>query len=340
MNRRIFNTFFVGLILALLVIASAIKIYSVLSFPEISDWNYHQLQEINKIKKDEFSFIVFGDNKNSAKTFENIIEKVNREDAIFAVDVGDLAYDGEKEKFRFFINQIKKVNRPLLTAIGNHDIREAGRANYYELFGRFYYSFIVGNSYFIILDDADEKNLDPWQMDWLKIELQKSQNYKYRFIFMHVPLYDPRKSRNKIGHGLKNLAFSNELNNLCDENNVTMLFASHIHAYYRGIWGKTPYIITGGAGAELTGSDPRHYFYHYIKANVSERGVEYEVIRVKSPDFEMIDRWIHNAWIYIYSFFAIHFLDSIIIIALIYLGFYIVFIKKEWLIWNLGKKQK
>ena len=222
----------------------------------------------------------------------------------------------------------------------NHELRELGRANYYELFGRFYYSFAVGNSYFIILDDANKKNLGPWQMDWLKNELSKSQIYKYRFVFMHVPLYDPRKGDCKMGHSLGDLAFANELNNLFDKNNVTMLFVSHIHGYYTGIWRKTPYIITGGAGAELAGSDPQHYFYHYIKVNVSDSGVKYEVVKLKSPDFELIDRYIHDVWIYIYVFFAIHFLDSIIILALIYLGFYIIFIKKEWLIWNIRKKKK
>lgn len=132
--------------------------------------------------------MVFGDNKNSIGTFKNLIKKVNNEEALFAIDVGDLVYDGEKEKYRFFINQIKKFRIPLFTAIGNHEIRENGRGNYYDLFGLFYYSFAVGNSHFIILDDANEKNIDPWQMEWLKKELQKAQNYKYRFVFMHVPL--------------------------------------------------------------------------------------------------------------------------------------------------------
>jgi len=241
-----------------------------------------------------------------------------------------LVYDGEKEKFRFFINQIKKLNKPLLTVVGNHDIRDDGRANYYEIFGRFYYSFTIGNNYFIILDDADENDLDPWQMVWLKNELQKSQDYKYRFVFMHVPLYDPRRGEYKRGHSLRNLAFAEKLNALFDQDEVTMLFVSHIHGYYRGVWGKTPYIITGGAGAELVGSDPQHYFYHYIKVHVSDNGVSYKVVKLKSPDFELIDRLIHDAWIYIYAFFAIHFLDLIIILALVYLIFYIIFVKKKW----------
>jgi len=97
-------------------------------------------------------------------------------------------------------------------------------------------------------------------MEWLKDELRKSQAYRYRFIFMHVPLYDPRKGEHKMGYSLRDLESANRLNRLFDESNITMLFVWHIHGYYRGIWGKTPYIITGGAGSELAGSDPRHYF--------------------------------------------------------------------------------
>ena len=336
---KIFNKFLFFAVLILLIIACIIKIHSIISFPEIDKWNYQQLQKIDKTKN-EFEFIVFGDNKNSITTFENLIEKVNEEEALFAIALGDLVYDGEKEKFRFFINQIKNFNMPLLTAIGNHEITDLGRANYYELFGTFYYSFATANSYFIILDNANETNLDAWQMDWLKKELEISQNYKYRFVFMHVPLYNPQKNNPIIDHCLKDPTFAKKLNDLFDIKNVTMLFRSHVHGYYNGIWGTTPYIITGGAGAELHGSDPQHHFYHYIKANVSDNDVKYEVVKIKSPKFELITRLIHIARIYIYAFFAIKFWDSIIVITLFYLGFYIIFIKKEWLILNFRKKRK
>ena len=313
------RTFFCSqIILILIILGSIIKIHSILYFPEINHWNYHQLQSINSTKK-EFSFAVFGDNRNSIKTFEYLIEKINQEDIIFAIDVGDLVYDGEKEKYRFFINQLKKIKKPLLTVIGNHELKKEGRANYYVLFGKFYYSFVVGNSYFIVLDDANAKNLDPWQMEWLKDELEKSQNYKYRFVFMHVPLYDPRKGSLEMGHSLKDLIFVNELNNLFDKNNLTMLFVAHIHGYYRGVWGKTPYIITGGAVARLSGSDPQHDFFHYIKVNVSESEVKYEVVKLTSPNFELIDRLVYGVGIYIYAFFALHFWELIIILVLVYL---------------------
>jgi hypothetical protein len=323
MKRKIFNKFFGYMVLAITMLTIAIKIHSLLTFPAITNWNYHQLKKMNE-KTDDYSFAVFGDNKNSITTFNELVKKLNKDDVIFSIDVGDLVQDGENEKFRFFINQIRNLDRPLLTVIGNHDIREDGRANYYRMFGRYYYSFPIGSAYFIILDDANEKGLDPWQMDWLEDELKKGQDYKYRFVFMHVPLYDPRKGGYKKGHSLEDLSLAKRLNELFDTYHVTMLFTSHIHAYYRGYWCKTPYIITGGAGAELGGIDPKHYFYHYILVNVSNAGVSYEIKKLKSPDFELIDRWIHDEWIYIYAFVAIHFLDLIIILGVGYVGLYII----------------
>ena len=336
MKTKIFSKYTLIFVVLILVLASGIKIHSILTTPNVSDWNYHQLQRIDK-SKTNFSFAVFGDNKNSAKTFENLIAKLNKEDILFAIDDGDLVYDGENEKFRFFLNQIKNLNKPLLTVFGNHEAREKGRAVYYDLFGSFYYSFNIGNSYFIILDDANEKNLNDEQFAWLKNELKISQKYKHRFVFMHVPLYDPRKGDYKQGHSLEDLEFAKKLNNLFDENNVTMLFLSHIHGYYKGIWDKTPYIITGGGGAELAGSDPKHYFYHYIKINVNDSDVEYNVVKLKSPDFELIDRYLHDAWIYIYAFFAIHFIDAILIIISAYLSAYVIFIRRDWIIKKIKK---
>lgn len=326
--RRVYNKKLLFIAIFLLLITIGIKLHSDFIFPYITYWNYKQLQGIDK-KTKKISFAVFGDNKNSITIFENLINAVNMDDVMFSIDIGDIVQDGEREKYRFFINQIKKFQKPLLTAIGNHELRENGRGHYYDLFGKFYYSFTIGDAYFIVLDDANENNLDPSQMEWLEKELKNAINYKYSFVFMHVPLFDPRKEGPRITHNLKDIKFANQLNAIFDKYDITMLFASHIHAFYQGLWSKTPYIITGGAGAELVGTNPEHDFYHYIKVNVSEDGINYEVKKVKSPDFEVIDRLMHDAWIYIYSFFALHYIDVVLVIIILYLSLYLILFKKR-----------
>ena len=87
--KRFFHRYVGFFAIAVLVFAISVKLYSIFTFPEISDWNFHQLQKINK-NQTNFAFDVFGDNKNSVKTFENLIGKINDDNAAFAIDIGDL----------------------------------------------------------------------------------------------------------------------------------------------------------------------------------------------------------------------------------------------------------
>jgi 3',5'-cyclic AMP phosphodiesterase CpdA len=313
--KRLFIKRVLLVVIVSLIIITGVKLYSVYQLSKITDFNHRQLQLIDKNIKN-FSFAVLGDNRNSVAVFTNLINTINVDnDILFIIDGGDLVGNGEKKQYMFFIDQVKGFKKPFLTVIGNHDIKnyrgyfteENGRENYYRLFGKFYYSFVIGDAYFIILDNANEERFDSQQMRWLKRQLEESLRYKYRFIFMHVPLFDPRVEDISKGYALKDKEFAQALNSLLDQYNITMLFASHIHAYYRGKWGKTPYIITGGAGAPLSGKNPGHSFYHYIKVSVSDKGIVYEVkILSDHASIGLLD-YIHNAWKYIYYFLALNY---------------------------------
>jgi serine/threonine-protein phosphatase CPPED1 len=276
MNRK---TFVIIVALLLLVLITTIAAISSFYYPKVSDWNNQELQKINK-SSGNFSFLIFGDNRDSVETFNELIDNVNKENVTFAVDNGDLVSRGDMTNFGFFLKQIERSNKPFITNIGNHELNDNSEANYQKIFGPSYYSFADNNSYFIMLDDANGKNVDTQQMSWLEQELQKGQGYKYRFIVMHVPLYDPRGNGSEEGHSLEDLSNAQELQNLFDQYNVTMIFASHIHGYYEGVWGKTPFIISGGAGAELEYPDPQHNFFHYIKVDVSDQGVSYNLVKL------------------------------------------------------------
>ncbi len=273
------KTFVITVTLLLLVLVATIAAISSFYYPKVSDWNNQELQKIDK-SSGNFSFLVFGDNRDSVETFDKLIDKVNEDNVTFAVDNGDLVSSGDMVNFGFFLNQIERSHKPILTNIGNHELKDNSEANYQKIFGPPYYSFADNNSYFIMLDDAHGKNVDSQQMSWLEQELQKGQEYNYRFVFMHVPLYDPRGDGSKEGHSLEDLSNAQELQNLFDQYNVTMIFASHIHGYYQGVWGKTPFIISGGAGAELEYPDPEHNFFHYIKVDVSQQGVYYNMVKL------------------------------------------------------------
>jgi len=315
-------------LLALILMTAILSLLSYLTPLGVQYWNYKALKHIEGMKiKEPFTFAVFGDNKNSSKVFRGLLKKIaSDKEILFAMDLGDLVFDGEKEKFRYFLNQIKGFPKPLLTAIGNHELREGGRALYYRFFGPYYYSFTAGGSCFIVLDDANEVGLEPWEWDWMRQELEKAQRYKYRFVFFHVPLYDPRNpqqgnlesriviklGRKMFAHCLKDKKQADKLAKLFARYHVTHIFASHIHAYYTGRWHGVPFTITGGAGAELVGNNPEHDFYHYLKVHVGNKGVKAELVKLPTPPYHWLIRLPETAWVYLRSFVVIHWLNLIL----------------------------
>ncbi|KAF2955806.1 metallophosphoesterase [Marinitoga sp. 38H-ov] len=268
-----------------------------ISYPFIKDSDENLIfQNTNLVKNnvtsDDYTFVVLGDNKNSISTFNKIIQQINNDNSVkFVINTGDMVFDSNPIKYDFFLKQLKNLNKPMLPVFGNHDVADGGVGRYIDIFGPLYYSFNLKNSYFIMLNNSNEEELDPWQMNWLKDELEKSKNYKYTFVFMHVPIYDPRKDiNNQPGHSLKNLSNAEELLNLLNNYDITQIFFGHIHGYYIGKWKNVPYTVTGGAGAELVGKNPDHDFYHYIKVHVNDNNVSYELVKLDSPDFNFIDR--------------------------------------------------
>jgi 3',5'-cyclic AMP phosphodiesterase CpdA len=226
-----------------------------------------------------------GDNRDSNGIFQKILQQIDKDKSIkFIVNNGDLVDNGKSYQFKNYVNIIKQFDIPILHAIGNHDISFFCFFNCYENYekyiGKRYYAFSYLNSYFIILDNANKKNFDSKEIIWLKKELKKAKKYKFRFVFFHVPLYDPSKGFMKKGHSLKDLKSAKQINNLLDKYKVSMIFASHLHRFFEGKWQKTPFIVTGGAGAPQDFYENK--FFHYIKVTVYKDKVLYKVIKLKN----------------------------------------------------------
>ena len=234
-----------------------------------------------------FAFAVMGDNRDGNNVLAKIIASLNNDPKIaFALNNGDLVPDGYQKEFDRYDHIIKGSTHPFLSVIGNHEIPwYGGEKNYQAVFGTNHFAFAYGNSYFIVFDSSS-KIITPQQMHWIEQQLKIGQHYAHRFVFTHVPLYDPREGAYAKGHSLKHRKQAAALNDLFDRYHVTMLFASHIHFYYRGKWHQTPFIITGGAGAPL-----KHYrghgFYHYVKVIVTGEDVTYKVVKIdaKAPSW-------------------------------------------------------
>jgi hypothetical protein len=255
----------------------------------IHRWNEKEISRIKVADPADFTFAVFGDNKGNYSFFEPLLHHIAQDkEIVFAIDTGDLVSDGKRVQYRRFLHQVQEnIAIPLLTAIGNHDLMNGSNSNYREIFGPTYYAFQVGQCFFIVLDANSDLGVDKAQRQWLEDELQKAQGSEARFVFMHVPPFNPRSTYPPERNG-------KDLMDLLKRYNVTHLFPSHIHGYFSGIWEGVPYTITGGAGARLQGSDPQHFFHHYVKAHVNHGKVELTVRQIQKENgmilfFDMIE---------------------------------------------------
>lgn len=318
------------LLIAIIIIVAGISLIKTyhLFFRDFEDNEIYKGVTKLKTVKDTFTFAVMGDNKNSISTFKKIIDSVNAQPSIeFTMNTGDMVFDGNPIKYDFFLKQLKLFKNPMLPAPGNHDVADHGIERYLSIFGPLYYSFAHGSTLFIVLNDSNQEDIDPWQLRWFKGELEKSRNYKHTFVFMHVPVYDPRKSKEEQpGHSMENLDSAGKVLNLMKQYHIDMVFAGHIHGYFRGDWEGVPYTITGGGGAEMIYTDPAHYFYHYIKVTVAGNAVSYDLVKMDSPDFNITDRIGAFLWIYFYSFIVINYWVILLAIALAIL--LVIYIKR------------
>lgn len=224
-------------------------------------WNDHELTTFSH-RKSNYSFLVCGDARNDMGNLASMVNVANKQHALFAVFEGDMRDESD------YLYAFKKIylppspythfNMPTLFSIGNHEeydedgTTDSAEATYHYVFGNAsYYSWTEKNTYFIEFDN-DNENLPIDEYNWLKSQLNNSTKYKYTFVLMHVPLWTPadqtphsmqvNDTNTTIGATTLQKLFNNYPN-------ITMLFASHIHNYYSGKWGTTPFIITGDSGA-------------------------------------------------------------------------------------------
>jgi 3',5'-cyclic AMP phosphodiesterase CpdA len=285
MIQKIFKEHPIKIILVSVCVLLFIVIMLWNSFASLSvhNWNQKELSWIAVADLDDFSFAVMGDNKGNRSVFEPLLQDIDHDKEIpFSMDDGDLVDGGTVDHYRQFLLQVQdNLAIPFLTAIGNHDLNHSSPHNYQEIFGPTYYSFQIGESYFIVLDATTEAGFDKAERQWLEKELQKGQASKTRFIFMHVPVFDPRGGRFHKSLPDKD---QEDLLDLFRRYKLTHLFASHIHGYFSGVWAGAPYTITGGAGGSLQGTDLEHFFYHYVTVHLRNGKADITVKRIAEQD--------------------------------------------------------
>ena len=251
--------------------------------------NIKRLQ--SDIDPDNFSFIVMGDVKDSTPTFKSLLDIAKKENPAFILILGDLVNHANIQNHKLFAKTLAPYASeiPFLVLPGNHDLTLDGRfgINQFEqLYGPANFSFSIGQNLFIVLNDIDEYNLNREYLTFLENTLsKKGSNAKKIFIFTHIPVSGLNDSIKGSG-----APYSSEFTDILNKYHVDYVFAGDHHAFIKTVKDNTTYIISGGGGSRLRGTQGR--FHHFVEININDGKVYEDVFtgNFKHSGFEVLER--------------------------------------------------
>ena len=275
------------------VLSTVVTVACIITTPVFAAQDQPLQQKLAALEKitGKFTFAVLGDNRTGDDIYRKVLGQVLERKPAFIVNTGDqIEKPGNREMWANFWEMSKAVTVPYFFTVGNHDahIEVAGSEETYKeqvnLPGNeLYYSFIAGNSLFVVLDSylkGEDKRITGEQFKWLEQVLAGSKQM-HKFVFIHHPLY-PEKGKGKhYGNSLDRYKEERDrLQALFVKHRVTMVFLGHEHLYLRKTVDGIPHVIAGGGGAPLYASDEDGGFHHYVLVTVDGDNVSGEVVDV------------------------------------------------------------
>jgi len=226
----------------------------------------YSFEIVNK-EKESISILVFNDIHDRPESFGKLLSYQSDIKKDFILFNGDMFnyLDGEDNIVDHLFNPFAKISpeTPFIFSRGNHETRGNYARHLSEYFKNsgdgFYYSFVAGPAYCIVLDTGEDKNdinkeysglvsFDKYRLDeqkWLKKEVKKKSflRAKYKLVFSHIPLYYSGE-----GHGTMHCreVFGNILNKA----KINVLISGHTHVYgiHPPVVGQHNYPIVIGGG--------------------------------------------------------------------------------------------
>ena len=235
-------------------------------------------------------------------------------DTIYGKNPGNQTLIGQE--YAAFLKIAQASGLPVFNAPGNHEMDDANdvpnatmQTWYAQFMAQAYASFDYGNSHFIALNTEEVappgttrsegqpidggKTLDPGyvsaaQLAWLKQDLADNASKAHIFIFMHHPM-KPKKA--KAGLDAASTSALEQL--FAGQKNISYVVAAHEHLYFnpQGKNGTEPppsrkdpskdppvYLVSGGAGAPLSGKKKHGGYFHYLIFDVKKDEVKVQLV--------------------------------------------------------------
>ncbi len=239
---------------------------------------------------DSFTFVAVGDTQSNYAVASRVLNRAAAEDPVFMLHAGDIVRRGRVEEFRAYhmrlVEEVAPI--PVVPAPGNH---ERGPNYDYAAFRTIYgderFSFDVGNSRFVGVNNTDHFRMSGSDVRFLEEELSKP-GAEHKFVVFHIP---PRFVEKAVeADDTRGFVWNaRRFHDVMVEQEVEHVFMGHVHGFATTTIDGVRYTISGGGGGTLTTVlGPLGNVHNYVVAHVSPDGVEYEVMRI------LDDEWHRN----------------------------------------------
>ncbi len=165
---------------------------------------------LSETSTDSFAFALISDSHSDYDDLHDVVKWINNNKNIkFTLFLGDQTDFGLKFEFENTLKELKELNIPFITIIGNHDYLSQGKSLFEKLYGETNFTFSAGSNKFICFDNIvwENNNKKP-DFEWLRNEL----NYHSGNIFLlsHIPeesepMSDYRLEYNSLIEDIPNL---------------------------------------------------------------------------------------------------------------------------------------
>lgn len=255
---------------------------------------FREFQTFDRAKRD-FSFIVFNDIHDQARSIPDLLQVAGKQAYDFVVWNGDiLSYIDKEAQITTMFREAAAgfaASVPLFWTRGNHETRGSFARQFPDYLalpgGEFYYTFEQGPVFFIVLDTGEDKldsspeysglvDFFPYRREegkWLKRVVQSPEfkRAKFRVVLCHMPFPSKASTQSDKFLGMPD-AFEN-FGETLENAGVDLMISGHMHEadIIQPEAGRHSYPIVVGGG-------PRNETRTVIRVNVTEKAIEANVI--------------------------------------------------------------
>lgn len=159
-------------------------------FTNLTQKNLAKLQAQPLAAGDTLRFVFTGDSQNFYYEADKLVESVNQQPGIaFTLVAGDISDYGLAREMSWVAEKLQGLKKPFITVVGNHDLVGNGRTTYEHIYGPLNYSFVYGDTKFILVDtNGREYNFNGQvpDMNWVRPQLANLDGARRQVVVSHV----------------------------------------------------------------------------------------------------------------------------------------------------------